>query len=105
MPRDQLWVSLMPKMVVFYLILFNGIDQWFGCYGVPAWNSASVQTGAARHSHSHARGTERLAVRVAKEIVAETLVFLKVPTTGAGWQSHCLEAPPGGSASLQSELV
>lgn len=32
------------------------------------WNSASVQTGAACHSHSHARGTERLAVRVGKEI-------------------------------------
>ena len=24
------------QMGVFYLILFNGIDQWFGCYGVPA---------------------------------------------------------------------
>lgn len=39
MPGDQLWVHLMPKPVVFYLILFNRIDQWFGCYGGPALES------------------------------------------------------------------
>lgn len=32
------------------------------------WNPASTQAGAACHSHSHARGTERPAVQVGKEI-------------------------------------
>lgn len=40
-------------------------------------------------------GQKSLLFELEKKSVAETLVFLKVPTTGAGWQNCCLGSPRG----------
>lgn len=39
------------------------------------------------------RGQKSLLFRLEKKSVAETLLFLKVPTTGAGWLRLCLGSP------------
>lgn len=77
----------MPKTVFSYLILFNGIDQWFGLHA-----TATVMQG----------GQKGLLFRLEKKSIAETLVFLKVPTTGAGWQSRRLGSPGGSGPPLRS---
>lgn len=48
------------------------------------------------------RGQKSLLFGLEKKSVAETLVFLKVPTTGAGWQSLCLGFP--GRSALPFSL-
>ena len=47
-------------------------------------------------------GQKGLLFGLEKKSVAETLVFLKVPTTGAGWQSRRLGSPRGSGLPLQS---
>lgn len=49
-------------------------------------------------------GQKGLLFGLEKKSVAETLVFLKVPTTGAGWQNCCLGPPPPQDPALPFSL-